>query len=64
MQVQIFDDPAFAKVDPTAYGAFVGRYENTAGVVDLITRRGDKLFGQDAEEDTPHRIVSGELRYL
>ena len=57
MQVQIFDDPAIAKVDPTTYATFVGRYENTSGVVDLITRRGDKLFGQEAEEDTPTELL-------
>jgi Domain of unknown function (DUF3471)/Domain of unknown function (DUF4440) len=56
MQVQIFDDPAIAQVDPTTYGVFVGRYENTAGVVDLVTRRGDKLFAQEAEEDTPTEL--------
>jgi hypothetical protein len=57
MQVQIFDDPVIAQVDPATYGAFVGRYENTAGVVDLITRRGDKLFGQKAEEDMPTELL-------
>ncbi|MGB7944806.1 MAG: nuclear transport factor 2 family protein [Terriglobales bacterium] len=57
MQVQIFDDPAIAQVDPTTYGAFVGRYENTAGVVDLVTRRGDKLFAQEAEDDTPTEML-------
>ena len=57
MQVQIFDDPAIAMVDPTTYAAFVGRYENTSGVVDLITRRGDKLFGQEAKEDTPTELL-------
>ena len=57
MQVQIFDDPAIAKVDPATYATFVGRYENTSGVVDLITRRGDKLFGQEAEEDTPTELL-------
>jgi hypothetical protein len=56
MQVQIFDDPAIAQVDPSTYGAFVRRYENTAGVVDLVTRRGDKLFAQEAEEDTPTEL--------
>ena len=57
MQVQIFDDPAIAQVDPSTYGAFVGRYENTAGVVDLVTRRGDKLFAQETEEDTPTELL-------
>jgi hypothetical protein len=56
MQVQIFDDPPIAQVDPDSYGAFVGRYELTADEGDLITRRGDKLFAQGAPEDTPTEL--------
>ena len=48
MQAQIFDDPLIAQVDP-AYDAFVGQYELTLGMGDLITRQGDKLFGQDLQ---------------
>jgi hypothetical protein len=47
MQAQIFDDPLIAQVDPATYDAFVGQYELTPGMGDLITRQGDKLFGQD-----------------
>ena len=57
MQVQIFDDPPIDQVDPTTYGAFAGRYENTAGVVDLVTRRRGKLFAQGAEDDTPTELL-------
>ena len=57
MQVQIFDDPPIAGVDPGSYGAFVGQYESTAGTVDLITQRGDKLFAQGAEDDTPTELL-------
>ena len=37
MQVQIFNDPALGQVDPTTYSAFFRRYEDTAGVFDLVT---------------------------
>jgi hypothetical protein len=56
MQVQIFDDPPIAQVDPDSYGAFVGQYELTADEGDLITRRGDKLFAQGAPEDKPTEL--------
>ena len=57
MQVQIFDDPPAAQVEPATYDAFVGQYELTAGVVDRITRRGDELFAQGAQEDTPTELL-------
>jgi Domain of unknown function (DUF4440) len=57
MQVQIFDDPPVARFEPASYAAFVGQYELAAGVVDLITRRGDKLFAQGAQEDSPTELL-------
>lgn len=57
MQVQIFDDPPIARIEPASYEAFVGQYELTAGVIDLITRRGDKLFAQGAQDDRPTELL-------
>lgn len=50
-------DPPVAKVDPRIYDAYVGRYEYAPGLVDTVTREGDRLFiqstGQGREELLP-----------
>jgi len=57
MEVQIFDDPPIARIEPASFDAFVGQYESsTGGMVDLISRKGDKLFGQGAADDTPTEL--------
>ena len=53
MSVQIFDDPPIARIEPASYDAFVGHYESSpGGVVDFISRKGDKLFGADTPDGT------------
>jgi hypothetical protein len=53
MEVQIFDDPPIARIEPASYDAFVGQYESSpGGVVDFISRKGDKLFGADTPDGT------------
>jgi ketosteroid isomerase-like protein len=50
-------DPAVAKIDPKVYEAYVGRYEYAPGMVDTVTRQGDRLLvqvtGQAPEELFP-----------
>ena len=56
MQVQIFDDPKIAKIDPNTYDAYVGRYALSSTVIDTVGRNGDKLFIQGQDEQTPTEI--------
>ncbi len=37
-----------AKVDPQRFDAYVGHYEYTPGLVDTVTREGDRLFVQSS----------------
>jgi Domain of unknown function (DUF3471)/Domain of unknown function (DUF4440) len=50
-------DPAVAKVDPRLYDGYAGRYEYASGLLDTVTRDGDRLFvqstGQGKEELWP-----------
>lgn len=50
-------DPAVAGVDPQLYDALLGRYEYAPGMVDTISREGDRLFvatgGMPKEELLP-----------
>ena len=50
-------DPPIAKIDPKIYDDYVGKYEYTPGVIDTISRDGNRLFvqptGQPKEEIFP-----------
>ena len=50
-------DPAVAKVDPRLYDAYAGQYEYAPGLLDTVTRDGDRLLiqatGQAKEELLP-----------
>lgn len=55
-------DPAVARVDPKIYDAYVGRYEYAPGIVDTVTREGDRLLvqatGQPKEEVFPENEIT------
>ena len=50
-------DPAIARIDARLYDSYVGRYEYTPGLIDQVTRDGDRIFvqstGQEKEELFP-----------
>ena len=50
-------DPAIARIDARAYDSYLGRYEYAPGLIDTVTREGDRLFvqstGQEKEELFP-----------
>lgn len=50
-------DPPVATVDARLYDRYVGRYEYTPGLIDTVTRQGERLFiqstGQEKEELFP-----------
>jgi len=56
MQVQIFDDPKIAEIDPNIYDTYVGRYALSSTLIDTVGRDGDKLFIQGQDEQTPTEI--------
>ncbi len=56
MQVQIFDDPAVFKVDPSLYDHYAGQYELSRGIIDTVTRKGNDLFIKAADDDVPTRL--------
>ena len=53
----ISQDPIVAKIDPKLYDAYVGQYEYAPGVVDTVTREGNRFMvqatGQAKEEVFP-----------
>jgi hypothetical protein len=49
--VPIPRQPEVAKVDPNLYDAYVGRYEYSPGVIDTVTREGDRLFSQTTGQE-------------
>jgi hypothetical protein len=57
VQVQIFDDPKVAKIDPSTYDAYVGSYALSSFAIDIVRRNGDKLFIQGQDEQTPTEIL-------
>jgi Domain of unknown function (DUF3471)/Domain of unknown function (DUF4440) len=56
MQVQIFDDPKVAKIDPNGYDAYAGEYALSSTIVDIVRRNGNKLFIQGQDDQTPTEI--------
>lgn len=50
-------DPAVARVDPRLYDEYAGRYEYAAGMVDTVSRDGDRIYvqtgGMEKEELRP-----------
>lgn len=50
-------DPPIAKINPKIYADYVGQYEYSPGVIDTVSREGNRLFvqasGQEKEEIFP-----------
>lgn len=44
-------DPDIAKIDTKIYDAYVGQYEYTPGVIDTVTRDGERLMVQAAGQE-------------
>ena len=57
--VPVFEDPPAARIDPTTLDDFVGQYvwEVASGMIDTITRKGDKLYIQTTGDDTPTELI-------
>jgi len=57
IRVQIFDDPVPAKLDPSTYDTYVGRYALNESVIDTVTRQGDTLFIRAPDEPSPTELL-------
>jgi len=57
--VPVFDDPPAAKIDPATLDDFTGEYawEGVNGMIDTITRTGDRLYLQTTGDDAPTELI-------
>jgi hypothetical protein len=56
-------DPPTARVDPKVYDELVGQYEYGPGVVDSVTREGDRLMVQPAGQAREELFAQDEATY-
>lgn len=57
-------DPQIAKVDPRLFDAYVGRYEYTPGLVDTVTREGDRLFVQSTGMEKEELLAENDTTFF
>jgi hypothetical protein len=57
-------DPAVAKINPKIYDDYVGRYEYAPGVVDAVTREGDRLMVQVSGQAKEELFAENETTYF
>jgi hypothetical protein len=60
----ISPEPAVVKLDPNLYDGYVGKYEANKDATFIVTREGNKLFGQYAGEEKAELLPASKTRFL
>lgn len=56
--------PAVAKVDPQIFNSYVGKYDAGMGMAVLVTREGNRLFGQVANQPKFEMLPASETQFF
>ena len=60
----ISPEPTVVKVDPRIFDGYTGKYQYAPGLVDTVTREGDRLFIQPSGEPRVELFAESETTYF